>query len=447
MAGFREDHLVFAGQDVVALAKRFGTPLYIYDEDMIRRNIRDYRDTLREAYPDGQVFYAGKAFLTTAMAHVLRQEGIGLDAVSGGELATAFRAGLSPREIILNGNNKTLEEMSTAIRSGIGRIIVDSLTELKVLGELAARCRRRTKILIRVNPGVEAHTHAYVQTGVTDCKFGLGADDGVGLEAVRMALSSPYLELAGYHCHIGSQIFDLQAYRAAVAALGRFIAAVHESEGYLPAELDMGGGLGIRYLPEDPHMSIPEAVKVVCEAVTREFSERGWPLPFLLMEPGRSIVGEAGLAVYRVGLVKAVPGGRTYVALDGGMTDNPRVALYGSEYHAVVANRMSDGDRSIVTLAGRCCESGDLLARDIPLAQVDRGDLVAVFSAGAYHYSMAGNYNRIGRPTVLFAHAGGVDVAARRETIEDLLRLDVVPERMARSEGQKDLGEPLEYIG
>lgn len=441
------NHLFFAGHDVVALAERFGTPLYIYDEPLIRRNIGAYRDTLRSVYPNSQVFYAGKAFLTTAMARLLGQEGIGLDAVSGGELVTAFRAGLSPEQIIFNGNNKTPEEMALALRAGVGRIIVDSLTELEVLEELAARYRRRPRILIRINPGVEAHTHEYVQTGITDCKFGLGASDGLGLEAVRMALAGRRLQLAGFHCHIGSQIFDLNAFRAAVAAMGRFIETVRQAHGYLPGELDMGGGLGIRYLPGDPAMDIPEAVRFVAGEVEREFAGRGWPQPFLLLEPGRSIVGEAGLAVYRVGVVKQVPGARTYVALDGGMADNPRVALYGAEYRAVVANRVNDPESAVVTLAGRCCESGDLLARDVRLAKAGRGDLVAVFSAGAYQYSMASNYNRIGRPAVVFAHSRGVDLVARRETADDVLRLDVVPERLARSNAQKDLGGPLEYIG
>jgi diaminopimelate decarboxylase len=303
------------------------------------------------------------------------------------------------------------------------------------LDDLAGRMRRRPDVLVRVNPGVEAHTHEYVQTGITDCKFGLGATDGMALAAVDSILASTNLQLAGFHCHIGSQIFELDAYRTAVNAMAAFIKQVNLATGYFPAELDLGGGLGIRYTDNDQKMEISVAVALMSSAVKQVFQDKGWELPYLILEPGRSIVGEAGLAVYRVGVVKNIPGARTYVAVDGGMSDNPRVALYNSQYEAVVANRVRSDLRQTVTIAGKCCESGDLLAKDIELGPVQRGDLVAVFSAGAYQYSMASNYNRIPRPAVVMANHAGADLIIKRETYADLLKSDIVPERFcARQE-------------
>lgn len=431
------NHLVFAGQDVVRLAEQFGTPLYIYDEELLRANARAYRNSLAETYPPakGRIYYAAKAFFTQAMAQLIAQEGLGLDVVSGGELATALWAGVDPQDIIFNGNNKSVDEMTAALHYGVGRFVIDSLTEIEVLDDLAGRMRRRPDVLVRVNPGVEAHTHEYVQTGITDCKFGLGATDGMALAAVDSILASTNLQLAGFHCHIGSQIFELDAYRTAVNAMAAFIKQVNLATGYFPAELDLGGGLGIRYTDNDQKMEINVAVALMSSAVKQVFQDKGWELPYLILEPGRSIVGEAGLAVYRVGVVKNIPGARTYVAVDGGMSDNPRVALYNSQYEAVVANRVRSDLRQTVTIAGKCCESGDLLAKDIELGPVQRGDLVAVFSAGAYQYSMASNYNRIPRPAVVMANHAGADLIIKRETYADLLKSDIVPERFcARQE-------------
>lgn len=426
------NHLAFAGHDVALLAEQYGTPLYIYDEKMLRANARSYQETLDRVYPSAQTFYAAKAFLTTAMAALIGQEGLGLDVVSGGELATAFYAGFDPARIIFNGNNKSREEIAMALRHGVSMFVIDNLDEVALLDATAASLGRRPSVLVRVNPGVEAHTHEYVQTAVTDCKFGLGAWDGAALEAVRRVLSSQRLVLAGYHCHIGSQIFDLSAYEAAVQAMAVFSARVQQETGFWPGTIDMGGGLGIQYTGSDSHMDIEGAVRSVARCVQNAFARPENPLPRLFLEPGRSIAGEAGLAVYRVGSVKKIPGARTYVAVDGGMADNPRVALYGSRYEAIVVNRVHAPGKETVTLAGKCCESGDLLARDIELGGVRPGDLVAMPSAGAYQYSMAGNYNRLPRPAVLFAHPGGVDVVARRETYADVLKLDIMPARLRK---------------
>lgn len=422
-----QNHLEIGGCDTVDLAKEFGTPLYIMDETLIRQNCAVYRDTLAQLYPKSQVAYAGKAFLTLAMCCLVAEEGLSLDVVSGGEIYTALQAGFPPAKMVFHGNNKTPEEIKLALACGVGRFVVDSFSELELLENLAAAEKKKARIFLRVKPGIEAHTHHYIQTGQMDSKFGLGLADGQALTAVKTALKMKHLELKGLHCHIGSQIFDLKPFQLAAHTMMDFIHEIKKKTGFLIEELDLGGGFGIRYLRDDNPYSLAEFVELIAAAVKEKAAEHGLPLPKLFLEPGRSIVGEAGTTLYTVGAIKDVPGIRRYVAVDGGMTDNLRPALYEAKYEAVVANRVYDEPLEKVSIAGRACESGDMLIWDIELPRLQRGDLLAVLSTGAYHYSMSNNYNRFPRPAVVFVRDGKASVVVKRETYDDLIKNDLIP--------------------
>jgi diaminopimelate decarboxylase len=418
-----KQHLEIGGCDTVALAGEFGTPLYVMDEEQVRENCRRYLQTMQKKYPRGKILYAGKAFLVLAMAKLVAEEGLGLDVVSGGELYTALKAGFPVEHLYFHGNNKSRQELLEALEAKIGRIVVDSFSELQELQELSASRRQKVDILLRVKPGIEAHTHDYIQTGREDSKFGLGFSEA--REAVRQILSAaPYLELRGFHCHIGSQIFQLEPYRLAARAMLDFMSEVRAETGYVASELDLGGGLGIRYTQGDNPPSIETFVETVVATVQDEAKQRKYPLPELLLEPGRSITGEAGITLYRVGVIKEVPGVRCYVSVDGGMMDNIRPALYQARYGAMIANKALQEPVKTVTVAGKACESGDLLLEDTCLPPVKKGDLLAVFSTGAYCYAMASNYNRNPRPPVVFVRNGKPRVVVRRETYGDLLALD-----------------------
>jgi diaminopimelate decarboxylase len=418
-----KQHLEIGGCDTVALAGEFGTPLYVMDEEQIRENCRRYLQAMQKKYPRGKILYAGKAFLILAMAKLVAEEGLGLDVVSGGELYTALKAGFPVEHLYFHGNNKSRQELLEALEAKIGRIVVDSFSELQELQELSASRRQKVDILLRVKPGIEAHTHDYIQTGREDSKFGLGFSEA--REAVRQILSAaPYLELRGFHCHIGSQIFQLEPYRLAARAMLDFMSEVRAETGYVASELDLGGGLGIRYTQGDNPPSIETFVETVVATVQDEAKQRKYPLPELLLEPGRSITGEAGITLYRVGVIKEVPGVRCYVSVDGGMMDNIRPALYQARYGAMIANKALQEPVKTVTVAGKACESGDLLLEDTCLPPVKKGDLLAVFSTGAYCYAMASNYNRNPRPPVVFVRNGKPRVVVRRETYGDLLALD-----------------------
>ena len=418
-----KQHLEIGGCDTVALAGEFGTPLYVMDEEQVRENCRRYLQTMQKKYPRGKILYAGKAFLVLAMAKLVAEEGLGLDVVSGGELYTALKAGFPAERLYFHGNNKSRQELLEALEAKIGRIVVDSFSELQELQELSASRRQKVDVLLRVKPGIEAHTHDYIQTGREDSKFGLGFSEA--REAVRQILSAaPYLELRGFHCHIGSQIFQLEPYRLAARAMLDFMSEVRAETGYVASELDLGGGLGIRYTQGDNPPSIETFVETVAAAVQDEAEQRKYPLPELLLEPGRSITGEAGITLYRVGVIKEVPGVRCYVSVDGGMMDNIRPALYQAHYEAMIANKALQEPVKRVTVAGKACESGDLLIEDTCLPPVEKGDLLAVFSTGAYCYAMASNYNRNPRPPVVFVRNGKPRVVVRRETYGDLLTLE-----------------------
>lgn len=426
-----EGHLTIGGVDATTLAREFGTPLYVMDEALIRENCRAYVNAFREYYPNAVVAYASKAFLCTAMVALIAEESMSLDVVSGGEIATALKAGFPMERTYFHGNNKTPAELVLALKSGVGRIVVDSVHELHLLNRVAGEERVIPKIYLRLTPGVAAHTHHYISTGQLDSKFGIPVETGAAMEAAKLALSLPNLELAGFHCHIGSQIFDLEGYRVAARVMIKFMAEVAAETGFAARELNLGGGLGVRYTAEDTPRKPGELIKLMTEAVRTYCAEFGVELPKLVVEPGRSIVGEAGTTLYTIGTVKEIPGIRTYISVDGGMGDNIRPALYQAEYDSVVANKLDEPADKVVTVAGRFCESGDKLLVDAKVARsVDTGDVLAVFTTGAYNYSMASHYNRFPKAAVVFVADGKAELVVRRETFEEMTAFDVVPERL-----------------
>lgn len=422
-----EGHLIIGGCDTVELAREFGTPLIVLDEQMIRTNCQLYRSAFKKLYPQGQVVYAAKAFTCVAMCRIVESEGLFLDVVSGGELYTAMKAQFSPEKIFFHGNNKSREELEMAIQYGVGRIVVDNPYELKLLEPLTKKRKKPIGIFFRITPGVEPHTHHYVQTGQSDSKFGFTLLDDVLYKEVRNVIRFPRLQLRGLHCHIGSQIFDQKSYEKAIEVMIRLMKDIKVKTGAILQELNIGGGLGVRYTPDDYPPTIAEHVETVARVVKREANAAKLPLPILFDEPGRSIVARAGVTLYSVGSIKEIPKVRKYVAVDGGMNDNPRVALYQAKYEASLANRAKEEPVEKVTVAGKCCESGDILLWDIPLPKVKSGDLLAVFSTGAYHYSMASNYNRIPRPAVVLCRDGRAEAIIRRETYDDVVGKDALP--------------------
>lgn len=406
------------------LATAHGTPLLVIDEGRFRQNCRTYRESLRRAYPRSQPIYASKALCTLATCRLAYDEGLHVDVASGGEIYTARRAGIPGAALHFHGNNKTAEELRLALAEGVGRIIVDNFHELDLLDRLTRELGVQAAVLLRLTPGVEPHTHRAIQTGGVDSKFGFGLPDGTAQQAVRRALEIPGIALRGFHCHIGSQILDLEPFTLAARAMVEFAAAVRRELDLAVDELNLGGGLGIRYVPQDAPPPIPVFVDRLAGVLREALAGHGLPEPLLYLEPGRSIVGDAGVTLYTVGAIKAIPGVRTYASVDGGMFENPRPALYGARYTAVVADRAADAPEQIVAVAGRCCESGDVLIWEAALPALRPGDLLAVFSTGAYTYSMAGNYNRFPRPAVVLAGGGRARVVVERETYDDLVRKD-----------------------
>ena len=422
-------HLEIGGCDCVELAAEFGTPLYVLDERTIRENCRRYVGAINRYYAgNGLVLFASKALCTTAILRIATSEGMGVDVVSGGELFTAIRAGVDPSLIYFHGNNKTPEELEYALSTGVRRIVADNAIEVERLSALAAGKNRVVDISLRIKPGIEAHTHDFVMTGQIDSKFGVAIETGEAIELVKKSVSLPGINLVGIHCHIGSQIFDVDPFLEAARVMMDFIAAVRAETGVTLRELNLGGGYGIKYIEEHDPVDYDRYIETVSTVVRGKCAEHGLPVPFICMEPGRSIVASAGITLYTVGSVKTIPGIRTYVAVDGGMYENPRYALYGSPYDAVLASR-SDAPRTApVTIAGKCCESGDLIQENLMMPEVHPGDILAVLATGAYNYSMAGNYNRNPRPAMVLCKAGKARPIVRRETYEDLLRCDLLPE-------------------
>ena len=423
-------HLEIGGCDTVELARTYGTPLYVMDEALIRERCRAYMNAFRGTGLKFQVAYASKAFCTMAMCRLAAEEGLSLDVVSDGELYTALKAGYPPERIHFHGNNKTPAELEMALDAGIGCFVVDNFTELKMLNAMAGEKGKKAKILLRITPGVAAHTHDYISTGQTDSKFGFDLESGAAYDAAKQAIECEHLELLGLHSHIGSQIFEVEGFRMAVEKAANFAADLRDQLGILLSVINVGGGFGIRYKEGDTPLPVERYVEAIAGAVKETFSMRDYPLPEVWIEPGRSIVGEAGTTLYTVGTFKEIPGVRKYIAVDGGMTDNPRPALYQSEYEAMLANRANEPAEEIVSIAGKACESGDMLIWDLHLPKARHGDILAVSCTGAYNYSMASNYNRIPRPAVVFVKDGKADLVVQRETYEHLVSLDLIPERM-----------------
>jgi diaminopimelate decarboxylase len=403
------------------LAEEFGTPLYVYDEATLIARCREAHQALAAYRGPARVAYASKAFLCVGLAQLLAREGMSLDVVSGGELAVARAAGFPSRRVHLHGNNKSRAELEAALEWGIGTIVVDGWQELALLRELTAGRSTRQRVWLRVAPGIDAHTHAHRKTGLLDSKFGFTLENGEALAALREALAVPGLAVAGLHAHIGSLVFEPEPFAAAAAALLDLAA----SAGYVPEEISPGGGWGVATGPGEEDVPLATFGRAVARAVEERCARHGLPLPALTIELGRAIAAPAGVALYRVGSRKEVPGVRTYVALDGGMGDNIRPALYGARYTALAADRASAPAEETVTLAGRFCESGDIIARDVPLPRLQAGDLVAVPRAGAYCLPMASNYNLVPRPAVVLVSDGHARLLQRRETAGDLLARDV----------------------
>lgn len=422
-----KNHLVIGKNDTVELAREFGTPLYVLDEDLIRKNCRIYKNALDKYYDGkGLVLYANKAFCTLYTCKVVAEEGLGADVVSGGELYTAIKAGFPMDKIYFHGNNKTYEELEMAVKNGVGHIIVDNIYELEDLDKIAREYGIVQKIMFRIKPGIDAHTHDFVRTGQIDSKFGVALENGEAFEIYEKASKMQNIKVNGVHCHIGSQIFDIEPFCQAAEVMMNFIGDLKDKLGLEVEELNLGGGFGIRYVENDDPVSYDEYIHHVQKVVKDTAKKRGVKLPFILMEPGRSIIAPAGITLYTVGGIKDIKNVRKYVSVDGGMGDNPRYILYESEYAAVVANKAGNRPEEKVTIAGKCCESGDILLKDTELPIIEKGDTLAVLATGAYNYSMASNYNRIPRPAVVAVSAGKAKVVVKRESYDDLIKNDVL---------------------
>ncbi len=418
--------LTIGGVAAEKLVEEYGTPLYVMDEQTIREACRSFRQSMETYYNgNGKVLYASKAFSCKEMYRIARQEGIGIDVVSGGEMYTALQADFSPENIFFHGNNKTNAELEMAVQNDIGHIVIDDFTEIERLEGIAAAQYKTVAVMLRIKPGIDAHTHEFIRTGQNDSKFGFTLENGEALQAVKNTLQKEHLTLTGFHCHIGSQIFSTEPFGLAAEVMTEFMALVAKETGHTVSELNLGGGFGIRYTEQDTPVAAEDFMKVASTALKNACKRWNFPMPTVYIEPGRSIVGPAGCTLYRVGSIKTIPNLRTYVAVDGGMTDNPRYALYRAEYDAVIANRADAPKDFVATIAGKCCESGDLIGEGIKIQRPEIGDILAVLATGAYNYSMASNYNRTPRPAVVMVKDGNSRFVVRRETFEDLVSKDV----------------------
>ena len=420
-------HLLFAGHDTVTLAEKYQTPLYLLDEARIRRNCRVYLDAFKAYYPAGSLpLYASKANSCKQLYRIMREEGMGIDVVSAGEIATAKSAGFDLENAFFHGNNKTDFDVAFAMDQGVGWFVVDNEEELCAVEAQAAKRGLRQKVLLRLTPGIDTHTYAAVNTGKVDSKFGNAIATGQAQEITRLALAQPHVDLRGFHCHIGSQVFTEDVFERAAVIMIDFMAQMRDVLGFTATVLNLGGGYGVRYVNDDPYLDVKEKIHSVSDVLKAECAARAFPVPEMHMEPGRSIVADAGLTLYTVGSVKRIPGYKAYVSIDGGMTDNPRYALYRSRYTCLAATKLNEACTFRASLVGRCCESGDIIQEDVLFpASMQRGDLVAVCTTGAYNYAMSSNYNRICRPATVMVNDDGDYVAVRRETFDDLIHLDV----------------------
>ena len=419
-------HLVFAGYDTTELAAQYGTALMLLDEQAIRSRCRTYLSAMAEHLPAGSMpLYASKALSFKRMYEIMKEEGMGIDVVSSGELNTALRAGFPLEKAFFHGNGKTDFDISFAMEHGMGYFVCDNADELNAIDAEAGRRGIKQKILLRLTPGIDPHTHAKINTGRIDSKFGAAIETGQAEELVVMALGKANVEVCGYHCHIGSQIFEHDPFCDAAVLMLKFIAQIRAKHGYMPQYLNLGGGMGVPYVESDPKIDYTANIASIGKLIAATCEELGIEPPAILMEPGRSIVADAGMTLYSVTSIKKIPGFKNYAAINGGMTDNPRYTLYQSSYTVLPANRMNDEADFVCTIAGCCCESGDLIQEDVSLPEPKRGDLVAVLTTGAYNYSMASNYNRVPRPPVVMIGAHGPYVAVRRESLDDIVEYDM----------------------
>lgn len=421
-----DGELLFAGYSVTKLAKEYGTPLYLYDEKRIRDKCKRFTGAVREAFGyNSRVLYASKAASFKHMYRIMKDEGFGIDVVSRGEIYTALMAGYPLETAYFHSNNKTDEDISYAMACGVGYFVVDNEDELYAIDKIAKSSGTKQKILLRLTPGIDPHTYAAVATGKVDSKFGSAIETGQAKAIVGLALSLPNIELYGYHCHVGSQLFDGDVYLKTAEVMLEFVAEMKREYGYMARELDLGGGFGVRYIEEHREIDIRETLNRIGNFMHGKAYELDIHLPMICFEPGRYLVADAGMTVYTVGTVKRIPGYKSYVSVDGGMTDNPRFALYGSPYTIVPVGCEVPKENETMSVVGRCCESGDILQENVPMpTDIKRGDLVACLTTGAYNYSMASNYNRIPRPPVVMLKPDRTFLAVRRETPEDIIDLD-----------------------
>lgn len=418
-------HLTFAGYDTVELAEKYGTPLYLMDEDKIREHVRAYKTAMAEYFPAGSMpEFASKAFSCKQIYRIMAEEGIDIDVVSPGEIYTAAAAGFPMENSFFHGNNKTDADIKFAIENKVGCFVVDGEDELSALDRIAGEMGAKQNILLRITPGIDPHTHKKISTGSVDSKFGTAIETGQAMEIVKKALELQNVKLCGFHCHVGSQVFDIQPFTNASEIMLAFIADVRDTLGYTAETLNLGGGFGVRYTEADPEIDYGEKIKEVAEILNSQCEKLGLPVPKILMEPGRSLVADAGMTLYTVGSVKEIKGYKNYVSIDGGMSDNPRYTLYESPYTVVLASRANDEKDYTATVAGRCCESGDLIQENVKMPKPTRGEILAVLTTGAYNYSMASNYNRVGRPPVVMLNSEQDYIAVRRETFKDICALD-----------------------
>ena len=419
--------LCFAGMPLSNLARQYGTPLYLYDEERVRHNCRTYLEAVREGFgDDARVMYASKAASFKRLYEIIKEEGLGVDVVSCGEIYTSDLAGFPLEDAYFHSNNKTDADIEFAIEKGVGYFVVDNAEELFAIEEFAEKHGIKQKIMLRITPGIDPHTYAAVATGKVDSKFGSAIETGQAKAITSLALTFEHLELCGFHCHVGSQIFDADVYLATSKVMLNFVADMERELGFICRDLDIGGGLGVRYIDSQPKLDIKATILAVAEDMKATARDLGITMPRISLEPGRSIVADAGLTLYTVGTVKRIPGYKSYVSVDGGMTDNPRFALYGSPYTILPVVDDEETEREICSVVGRCCESGDILQENVPLpTDIQRGELLACLTTGAYHYSMASNYNRIPRPPVVMLKNGESYLAVKRETVGDIVRLDV----------------------
>jgi len=416
-------HLIIGGCDSVELAAKFGTPLYVFDEFSLRHKCAEFKQEFGQRYTDTTVIYAAKAFINKAVASILMEEGIGLDIVSAGELGIAQASGFPPEMVYFHGNNKSAEELRLACDWHIGRIVVDNFHELDMLSEIAKETDDTPGILLRLSPGIDPHTHQYITTGIIDSKFGFPLASGD--EAVAKAMSAN-LNLVGLHFHLGSLLFDIEPYERAIEVILNFAAQMKAKYNFEMRELNIGGGFAVQYTVDSPAPPVSAYAEVIAPKIISHCRELKLDLPRLIIEPGRSIVGQAGVALYKVGVIKDIPGIRCYVSVDGGMADNIRPALYEAKYEALVANKASAAGRKKVTIAGKFCESGDILVKDINLPPLSADDIIAIPDCGAYCLPMASNYNASLKPAVVLVKEGKARLIRRRETIDDLIRCDLV---------------------